>query len=88
LKKGKDWSGWMNSLVDWLNDLFNPEKKHTRPSQKEKLFYRSDRSPFEKKSNVTQQKLDAILDKINQQGYHLLTEEEKEFLKRASKEEL
>ncbi len=88
LRRGNDWSGWMNKLVDWLNNLFNPEKKHNRQSQKQKLFYQSDRRPFEKKSNITQQKLDAILDKINQQGYPLLTDEEKEFLKRASNEEL
>ena len=55
---------------------------------KEKHFYRADKKPFEKVSNVTQQKLDAILDKINQEGYELLTEEEKAFLKRASKEDI
>jgi hypothetical protein len=32
--------------------------------------------------------VDEILDKINQKGYNSLTEEEKELLKRASKEEL
>ncbi|MFX9123826.1 DUF6576 domain-containing protein [Acinetobacter baumannii] len=37
---------------------------------------------------MSQQKLDEILDKIHTEGYHMLTDEEKEFLKRASKEEL
>jgi hypothetical protein len=32
--------------------------------------------------------VDEILDKINQKGYSHLTEEEKELLKRASKEDL
>lgn len=88
LRRGIDWSAWMNNLVDWLNDLFNPEKKHQRKTKKDKLYYQSDRKPYEKISNVTQQRLDAILDKINQQGYQFLTDEEKEFLKRASQEEL
>lgn len=83
LKRDNDWSAWMIRLVDWLDDLFNPEKKHRKKTPTEKQFYRPDRKPFEKTPNVTQQKLDAILDKINQQGYPLLSEEEKEFLKRA-----
>jgi len=37
---------------------------------------------------VTQQRIDEILDKINQKGYHFLTDEEKELLKRASEEDL
>ena len=35
--------------------------------------------------NVNQQKIDDILDKINSKGYQFLTEEEKDYLKRASK---
>ena len=88
LRRGNDWGAWMNNFVDWLDDLFRPEKKHKQKSSKEKLHYQSDRKPFEKIPNITQQKLDAILDKINQQGYQFLTDEEKEFLKRASNEDL
>ena len=88
LRRGNDWSDWMNNLVDWINDLFNPEKKQKQKSNKEKLFYKSTAEPFQKTPNLTQQRLDEILDKIHDQGYHMLTNEEKEFLKRASKEEL
>ncbi|MCW3086617.1 MAG: hypothetical protein JWQ78_3 [Sediminibacterium sp.] len=88
LRRGHDWSAWMIGLVDWVDDLFNPEKKHGRHPKKEKHFYRTDRKPYEKVSHVTQQRLDAILDKINQHGYQFLTEEEKEFLTRASNEDL
>ena len=88
LRKGKDWGAWMISLVNWLDDLFSPEKKHKKSSSKDKLYYQAEKKPFEKVSNVTQQRLDAILDKINQEGYQFLTDEEKEFLKRASREEL
>jgi hypothetical protein len=55
---------------------------------KEQLFYKSETRPYKKTPNVTQQRIDDILDKINQKGYHYLTEEEKELLKRASKEDL
>ena len=86
LRKGNDWSKWLIDLVNWINNLFNPEKK--QKTVKDELFYKADTKPFQKQSNLTQQKLDAILDKINQHGYHMLTREEKEFLERASKEEL
>ncbi|MBN8836862.1 MAG: rhomboid family intramembrane serine protease [Sphingobacteriia bacterium] len=87
LRRGNDWSEWMNNMVNWLNDLFNPEKKY-KPRPKDQLFYKSNRKPFSKHSNISQQRLDEILDKINTEGYHMLTDEEKDFLKRASKEEL
>ena len=84
LRRGNDWSAWMNQFVNWLDDLFNPEKKHREKTQQEKHFYRAEKKPYEKISNITQKKLDTILDKINQQGYEHLSDEDKEFLKRAS----
>lgn len=87
LRRGQDWGAWMIQLMNWLDDLFSPDKKHNSRSNREKLYYRSDRKPYEKISNITQQRLDEILDKINQEGYQLLTDEEKEFLKRASSDE-
>lgn len=88
LRRGNDWGAWMNQLVEWLDDLFSPEKKHKKKSAKDKLHYPPDRKPYNKISPVTQQRLDAILDKINQQGYQFLTDEEKTFLKKAGSEEL
>lgn len=86
LRKGYDWSEWMNKFFDWFNNLFNPDKpgKGAKPV-KEELFYKSSVKPFKKTPNVTQQRVDEILDKISQKGYHFLTDEEKELLKRASK---
>ena len=84
--KGNDWGEWMYSFAAWLNDLFHPEKKIK--SKKEQHFYKTDKPPFTKKQNFTQQKLDAILDKINTKGYDMLTTEEKEFLNNVSKEEI
>jgi membrane associated rhomboid family serine protease len=84
LKRGNDIGAWMINFANWINNLFNPEKKY----EEQKFFYNSSRNPFEKKPHFSQQKLDEILDKINEKGYNHLTEEEKEFLKQASKENL
>jgi membrane associated rhomboid family serine protease len=89
LRKGNDWSLWMNSLYNWFMNLFNPNKIEAVKRKKEKIFYNTgNQKPFVKRSNITQQRIDEILDKINQQGYHLLTDEEKNILKRAGDADL
>jgi len=88
LRKGHDGSLWINRFFDWCNDLFNPDKKKKGRSPKDEFYYKvSGTQPFKKIPNVTQQRIDEILDKINQQGYRFLTDEEKEILKRAADEE-
>jgi hypothetical protein len=87
-RRGYDWSNWMNNVFDWVGNLFNPDRPKRGRVIKQELFYHSTSSPYKKTSNVTQQRIDEILDKINQNGYGSLTSEEKELLKRASKEEL
>lgn len=89
LRKGMDGSDWMNNMYDWFYNLFNPEKKHqSRSKIKATLFYNSTSNPYTKTPKITQQRLDEILDKINQKGYDHLSSEEKEFLKRASEEDM
>ncbi|MEI6950652.1 rhomboid family intramembrane serine protease [Paraflavisolibacter sp. H34] len=88
LRKGYDWSNWMNNCFDWVSNLFNPAKPKKGKNMKTELFYKSTIPPFKKTSNLSQQKVDEILDKISQKGYHSLTEDEKEILRRASKEDL
>jgi membrane associated rhomboid family serine protease len=88
LQRGNDWSQWMNNLVTWVDDLFNPEKKHIQKPQKQQLYYKASQKPFQKTPHVTQQRVDELLDKINLKGYHSLSDEEKDFLKKASREEL
>jgi len=91
LRKGSDWSVWMNNFYDWFINLFNPNKKKVPAKRriKEKVFYKTgNQKPFIKRSNITQQRIDEILDKINQKGYHLLTDEEKNILKRAGEADL
>lgn len=84
-RKGNDWSLWMNELYTWFINLFNPDKKGKPVTEiKEKIFYDTgNRKPFEKRPVVTEQRIDQILDKINQKGFDHLTEEEKTILKKA-----
>jgi hypothetical protein len=87
LHRGSDWGAWMESMYNWFNNLFNPAKKAKASSIKEKVFYNTGkRNPYSKTSNVTQQRVDEILDKISQQGFSALNKEEKDILKRASEE--
>lgn len=88
LRKGYDWGAWMNNFFDWINNLFNPDKPKRGKTTKEELFYKSSSAPYNKTPHITQQRIDEILDKINQEGYDFLSDEEKELLKRASKEDL
>ena len=88
LRKGRDGSLWMNNFFDWVTNLFNPEKPKRGKVVKSELFYKSKVAPYQKtRVSFSQQRVDEILDKINQKGYGTLTAEEKEILKRASSEE-
>ena len=89
IRRGYDWSDWMSNFFDWVNNLFNPDKpRRGQKSIKEQLFYKSSSDPYKRTPNVTQQRIDDILDKINQKGYNSLTAEEKDLLKRASEDEV
>lgn len=85
LMAGRDWSLWMNRLFDRATNAFNPDRRgFTKERVREKVFYETGgREPYRRRANVTQQKIDEILDKINQKGYSRLTEEEKDLLRRA-----
>lgn len=85
LQRGKDWGAWMVTLVNWVNNWFNPAASASRQSHIQDDRYRGNHPPpYERIPKITQQKLDAILDKINQKGIDQLTDEEKEFLRKAS----
>jgi membrane associated rhomboid family serine protease len=88
LRRGRDGSIWMNKSYFWFVNLFTPAKVPGSKSIKEKVFYNTgNRSPYSKSSIITQQRIDDILDKINLKGYHFLTEEEKQILKKAAEDE-
>jgi membrane associated rhomboid family serine protease len=90
LKRGSDWGEWMNNLYYRLTNLFTPRAKipPRRPVKQEVFYNTRGHQPYKKTTNLTQQRIDEILDKINVKGYEKLTEEEKELLRRASEEDL
>ena len=78
LQKGYDWSKWMYDLVNFIDGGLNPDKK--APSRKHMKVVKTINE-----SSVNQQKLDDILDKINEKGIDHLSKEEREFLDNSSK---
>ncbi|MBS1917944.1 MAG: rhomboid family intramembrane serine protease [Bacteroidetes bacterium] len=88
MRRGNDLGAWMNNFFDWCNDLFDPEKKQKKKPGRDEFYYNvSGTQPYKKIPNITQKRIDDILDKINQQGYRFLTDEEKDILKRAADKE-
>ena len=88
LRRGQDGSIWINQFFDWFGNLFNPDKKKKSKNKKDEFYYNvAGTQPYKRIPNITQKRIDEILDKINQQGYRFLTSEEKEILKRAAEEE-
>lgn len=83
LQKGIHAGEWMHTLSHRVMHWFSPSGK-AKSDPRQQLFYQTNgRPPFEKKNRITQQKIDALLDKINSKGMSSLTEEEKNFLKKA-----
>lgn len=82
LQIGVNWGGWITAIIDWTKGLF-----HSRPAVK--VTYRKEEPSAAKKSagrhGISQQEIDAILDKISDGGYESLSKDEKEKLFKASK---
>ncbi|MET0638236.1 MAG: rhomboid family intramembrane serine protease [Chitinophagaceae bacterium] len=83
-RRGYDWGNWMNNFFDWVNNLFNPEKPKKGRVIKTELFYKSSGKPYKKTPNITEQRINEILDKISHKGYDSLSDDEIDLLKRAS----
>lgn len=96
LRRGDDLAVPFNQLFDWVKSLFEkpaPQPKRqakvrtlTPPKSRRSVFRDrgvSKGSPYDGMSD--QEKLDAILDKINIHGIDQLSDEERNFLKEASK---
>lgn len=86
LQNGNDWGAWMYSIVNKIDELFNPEKKYKKQDSSKMHFYNQTVDAFQKTENLTEKKLNEILDKINSKGYNSLSNSEKDFLDRASKQ--
>jgi hypothetical protein len=90
LRKGTDSGHWMHKIYNGFFQLFHSASiRRNNPSpKKEQHFYNTKGiKPFHKQPNITQQRIDTLLDKINQEGLDALTDEEKQFLKRAGEKE-
>ncbi len=88
-RSGNDWGNWMHRAYSWFIHLFDPkDKKPQKKTAKKEVFYNTKgQQPFTKKPNITQQRVDEILDKISQKGYESLNQEEKDILKKAADNE-
>jgi membrane associated rhomboid family serine protease len=81
LKKGIDLTTGINSVIDFVSNLFSKKE-----GTKFKKVYVNPKKPSVKKESKiitkdkAQQQIDEILDKISKSGYDSLTKDEKEFL--------
>jgi rhomboid family protein len=83
LQSGINWGGWITAFLDWVRGIF-------KPGSNVKVSYRSERKRKKETKKptpdkISQDEIDAILDKISDGGYESLTREEKEKLFNASK---
>jgi hypothetical protein len=87
INNGRDLTSGFNALFDGIGTMFHPGRK-TAKKEKRKHFYKvGNTHPFKKVPNITQQRIDTLLDKINQKGYESLSDEEREILRRASEDD-
>ncbi len=85
LRKNKNAGLWMHQLYSGMMNAFTPSKNNGKNEDKYRSHYNTDgRDPYTKKLKLTENKLNEILEKIHNEGYDSLTEDEKLFLKRAS----
>lgn len=88
IRNGKQPGEWMHDLYNWFINLFNPNKPTGKKSFKKEVFYNTKgQQPFTRTPNVTEQRVDAILEKISRSGYQSLSQEEKDILKKAADNE-
>jgi membrane associated rhomboid family serine protease len=83
LQGGINWGAWITATMEWFKDLFKPKPAVKVSYRKED--YTANKKGAPGKPGVSQDELDAILDKISAGGYESLTKEEKEKLFNASK---
>lgn len=88
LQRGNDWGSGLNRMLHALGNLFTPAPRAQHSGSRGSHFYETrGNTPYKKIPNLTQRRIDAILDKIGKEGMHQLTEEEKQILKRAAEDD-
>jgi hypothetical protein len=71
----------MSNFFDWVSNLFNPEKPRKGKNIKQELFYKSSTRPYKKTPNITEQRINEILDKINQKGFNSCQKKKRSYSK-------
>ncbi len=85
LQKGNELGVWVFKTMEFFKGLFKPRPK-IKVSHRKKTEKTSSKSgSTTTKSSVSQDEIDAILDKISERGYESLSKEEKEKLFNASR---
>lgn len=85
-KNGADMGKWVNNFLDWINNLFNPDRPKKDKDLKTQLFYDAKVAPYTKHEKPTEERIDSILDKINRTGYTSLSDDEKALLQKLAEE--
>ncbi|HOY41662.1 MAG TPA: rhomboid family intramembrane serine protease, partial [Chitinophagales bacterium] len=91
LQNGMDFSKPFYAVTDFFSNLFKKKSK-LKVEYKKEYVYTSEKTTKtntaqQKETASKQEKLDAILDKINRSSYESLSKEEKEFLFKISQED-
>ncbi len=92
LRQGNDLADGFNNMIDGFKNLFNRKPKQAAQKSPLTVTHKAKTNLRRAKGNKStdeampyQEQLDKILEKIKEQGYDNLSEEEKEFLFQASK---
>lgn len=87
MQKGNEMGRWVFKTMEFFKNLFKPKPKIKVTHRKERRSssFSTASKTRQKGSNVSQNEIDAILDKISEKGYESLTKDEKEKLFNASK---
>ena len=87
IRKGNDIGAWVMSVLNFIGALFKPQPKIkvTHRSESKTKTSSSKSSKGTRSDGTSQEEIDAILDKISQNGYESLSKEEKQKLFNASK---
>lgn len=85
LQKGNEMGVFVFKTMNFFQNLFKPKPKIKVSHKKKSRTARGFANAAASKSKISQNEIDAILDKISERGYESLTKEEKEKLFNASK---
>lgn len=85
LRRGYRPAGWIYDFFDKMEEMATPnEAALSRKKNRKRVEVL--RTMYEPKRGISQERIDDILDKINEHGYQTLSREEKDILFRASKD--